>query len=287
MTMSSFTIKMAESSALELEMAAKSIGRDFNKFIEEVEEIEEKSFVIAWLELAKCIANPSCAANVKCRTYLKNSTSVRSHERSVYLNPTSLSGTCPGGYELQILAFSPDQLYRGLCKIQCILQCSTIMTMSSFTIKMTEGGQCIFVIARLELAKCSANPSCAANVACLHTCNKGPDEIECQIKCGDLFENSLVMSVQSHEKSVYLRSLMFGDSVPNPAFLVKNFKVADFIGKWFVTSGLFTRSTVQRNDAWDVVYTRSAVLPESIVLELEMATRRDFNKFISTDNKGS
>nr|TKR60145.1 hypothetical protein D5086_0000324560 [Populus alba] len=99
---------------------------------------------------------------------------------------------------------------------------------------------------RLELAKCSANPSCAANVACLHTCNKGPDEIECQIKCGDLFENSLVMSVQSHEKSVYLRSLMFGDSVPNPAFLVKNFKVADFIGKWFVTSGLFTRSTVQR-----------------------------------------
>ena len=42
-----------------------------------------------------------------------------------------------------------------------------------------------------------------------------------------------------------------------------------------------------RNDAWDVVYTRSAVLPESIVLVLEMAARRDFNKFISTDNKGS
>ncbi|KAG6738416.1 hypothetical protein POTOM_058032 [Populus tomentosa] len=95
------------------------------------------------------------------------------------------------------------------------------------------------------------------------------------------------MSVKSHERSVYLRSLMFGDSVPNPAFLVKNFNVADFVGKWFVTGGLFTQSTVQRYDAWDVVYTRSAVLPESIVLELEMAARRDFNKFISTDNKGS
>lgn len=35
------------------------------------------------------------------------------------------------------------------------------------------------------------------------------------------------------------------------------------------------------------VYTKSAVLPESIVLELEMAARKDFNKFISTDNKGS
>ncbi|KAG6735425.1 hypothetical protein POTOM_061969 [Populus tomentosa] len=202
------------------------------------------------------------------------------------------------------------------------------------------------VIARLELA----NPSCAANVACLHACNNRPDETECQIKCRDLFENSLVdefkrvcsLMKESHERSVYLRSLMFGDSVPNPAFLVKNFNVADFVGKWFVISGLFTRSEYRglckiqcilqcstimtmssftikmtdifcqskienkqddyifvnyrgRNDAWDVyggavVYTRSAVLPESVVLELEMAAksiRRDFNKFISTDNKGS
>lgn len=47
-----------------------------------------------------------------------------------------------------------------------------------------------------------------------------------------------------------------------------------------------------RNDAWDgyggaVVYTRSAVLPESIVPQLEKAAKnvgRDFNKFIRTDN---
>lgn len=47
-----------------------------------------------------------------------------------------------------------------------------------------------------------------------------------------------------------------------------------------------------RNDAWDgyggaVVYTRSAVLPESIVPELEKATQsvgRNFNTFIRTDN---
>lgn len=47
-----------------------------------------------------------------------------------------------------------------------------------------------------------------------------------------------------------------------------------------------------RNDAWDgyggaVVYTRSAVLPESIVPELERAAKsigRNFNKFIKTDN---
>lgn len=47
-----------------------------------------------------------------------------------------------------------------------------------------------------------------------------------------------------------------------------------------------------RNDAWDgyggaVVYTRSAVLPKSIVPELQKAAKnvgRDFNKFIKTDN---
>lgn len=47
-----------------------------------------------------------------------------------------------------------------------------------------------------------------------------------------------------------------------------------------------------RNDAWDgyggaVVYTRSAVLPESIVPELERAAKsvgRDFSTFIRTDN---
>lgn len=47
-----------------------------------------------------------------------------------------------------------------------------------------------------------------------------------------------------------------------------------------------------RNDAWDgyggaVLYTRSPVLPESIVPELERAAKsvgRDFGKFIRTDN---
>lgn len=47
-----------------------------------------------------------------------------------------------------------------------------------------------------------------------------------------------------------------------------------------------------RNDAWDgyggsVIYTRSAVLPESIIPQLEKAAKnvgRDFNTFIRTDN---
>lgn len=44
-----------------------------------------------------------------------------------------------------------------------------------------------FIVVRLELAKCIANPACAANVACLQTCNNRPDETECQV--GSLFSS--------------------------------------------------------------------------------------------------
>ena len=43
-----------------------------------------------------------------------------------------------------------------------------------------------------ELAQCILNPKCLANVICLNTCNGRKDEAECQIKCGDLFENDVV-----------------------------------------------------------------------------------------------
>ncbi|PNY17559.1 violaxanthin de-epoxidase chloroplastic-like [Trifolium pratense] len=231
----------------------------------------------------------------------------------------------------------------------------------------------------VELAKCLANPSCAANIACLQTCNNRPDETECQIKCGDVFENKVVDEFNecavSRKKCVPKKSDVGEFPVPNPDVLVKSFNIADFSGKWFITSGLnptfdafdcqlhefhtesnklvgnitwriptpdggfLTRSAVQkfeqdpanpgilynhdneylnyqddwyvlssqienkpddyifiyyrgRNDAWDgyggaVVYTRSAVLPESIIPELDRAAKsvgRDFSKFIRTDN---
>ncbi|XP_047169327.1 violaxanthin de-epoxidase, chloroplastic [Vigna umbellata] len=238
---------------------------------------------------------------------------------------------------------------------------------------------CLLKDCRLELAKCLSNPSCAANIACLQTCNNRPDETECQIKCGDLFENSVVDEFNecavSRKKCVPKKSDVGEFPAPNPDVLVNSFNIADFSGKWFITSGLnptfdafdcqlhefhtesnklvgnltwrirtpdagfITRSAEQkfvqdpsypgilynhdneylhyqddwyilsskienkpddyvfvyyrgRNDAWDgyggaVVYTRSAVLPESIVPELERAAKnvgRDFSKFIKTDN---
>ncbi|KDP20287.1 hypothetical protein JCGZ_06873 [Jatropha curcas] len=264
-------------------------------------------------------------------------------------------------------------------KVAGILACALLVIPSADAVDALKTCACLLKECRLELAKCIANPACAANIACLQTCNNRPDETECQIKCGDLFENNVVDEFNecavSRKKCVPKKSDVGEFPVPDPAVLVKSFNIADFSGKWFITSGLnptfdtfdcqlhdfhresnrlvgnlswrirtpdggfFTRSTVQkfvqdplqpgilynhdneylhyqddwyilssklensendyifvyyrgRNDAWDgyggaVVYTRSAVLPESIIPELETAAKkvgRDFNKFIITDN---
>ncbi|XP_071728701.1 violaxanthin de-epoxidase, chloroplastic-like [Rutidosis leptorrhynchoides] len=101
---------------------------------------------------------------------------------------------------------------------------------------------CLLKECRIELAKCIANPSCAANVACLQTCNNRPDETECQIKCGDLFENSVVDQFNecavSRKKCVPRKSDVGEFPVPDPSAVVQTFNLKDFSGKWFITSGL-------------------------------------------------
>ncbi|XP_071920818.1 violaxanthin de-epoxidase, chloroplastic-like isoform X1 [Coffea arabica] len=101
---------------------------------------------------------------------------------------------------------------------------------------------CLLKECRIELAKCIANPSCAANVACLQTCNNRPDETECQIKCGDLFQNSVVDEFNecavSRKKCVPRKSDVGEFPAPDPAVLVKNFDIKDFSGKWYISSGL-------------------------------------------------
>lgn len=63
-----------------------------------------------------------------------------------------------------------------------------------------------------------------------------------QIKCGDLFENYVVDQFNecavSRKKCVPQKSDAGDFPVPDPAVLVKSFNIADFSGKWFITSGL-------------------------------------------------
>lgn len=60
-----------------------------------------------------------------------------------------------------------------------MLYVSTSKLRFAFVLNLVTG---TFVHVRVELAKCIANPSCAANVACLQTCNNRPDETECQVR---------------------------------------------------------------------------------------------------------
>ncbi|XP_077250292.1 violaxanthin de-epoxidase, chloroplastic-like [Tasmannia lanceolata] len=286
--------------------------------------------------------------------------------------------------EMGLLTAILLKLIKQLRQVQVIvvaglLACAFLAIPSAEAVDALKTCTCLLKECRLELAKCIANPSCAANVACLQTCNNRPDETECQIKCGDLFENSIVDEFNecavSRKKCVPQKSDVGEFFVPDPSALVKSFNMADFNGKWYITSGLnptfdafdcqlhefhlesnklvgnltwrirtpdsgfFTRTAAQkfvqdpaqpgilynhdneylhyqddwyilssrienkpddyvfvyyrgRNDAWDgyggaFVYTKSAVLPESIVPELERAAKsvgRDFGMFIRTDN---
>ncbi|CAK9137747.1 unnamed protein product [Ilex paraguariensis] len=127
-------------------------------------------------------------------------------------------------------------------KVAVIVACSFLVIQTADAVDALKTCACLLKECRVELAKCIANPSCAANVACLQTCNNRPDETECQIKCGDLFENSVVDQFNecavSRKKCVPRKSDVGEFPVPNLDLLVKNFNIRDFSGKWFITSGL-------------------------------------------------
>ncbi|XP_059665670.1 violaxanthin de-epoxidase, chloroplastic [Cornus florida] len=140
------------------------------------------------------------------------------------------------------LAAIPNVLKRQFLKVVVVVACAFLVIPAADAVDALKTCACLLKECRLELAKCIANPSCAANVACLQTCNNRPDETECQIKCGDLFENSVVDEFNecavSRKKCVPQKSDVGEFPIPDPAVLVKNFNIEDFSGKWFITSGL-------------------------------------------------
>ena len=100
---------------------------------------------------------------------------------------------------------------------------------------------CLFSKCQLPLLKCISSPRCLANVVCINTCNGKEDEIGCQIKCGDLFENPVVGEFnkcvvsdmgcvpQKPDEGLY--------PVPAPETLVQKFDTKLWNGKWYITSG--------------------------------------------------
>ncbi|XP_050384442.1 violaxanthin de-epoxidase, chloroplastic [Argentina anserina] len=142
----------------------------------------------------------------------------------------------------ELLGLIRDWSQLHFMKVAGLLVCTLMVIPSANAVDALKTCSCLLKECRVELAKCIANPSCAANVACLQTCNNRPDETECQIKCGDLFENSVVDEFNecavSRKKCVPMKSDVGEFPVPDPSALVQSFDMEKFNGKWFITSGL-------------------------------------------------
>lgn len=100
---------------------------------------------------------------------------------------------------------------------------------------------CLFSKCQVPLLKCIANPKCLANVVCINTCNGKDDEIGCQIKCGDLFENEVVgefnKCVVSDMGCVPQKPDQGLYPVPEPSALVSKFDTKLWNGRWYITAG--------------------------------------------------
>ena len=103
-------------------------------------------------------------------------------------------------------------------------------------------GKCLLSSCQKELAQCVLNPKCLANVVCLNTCNGRKDEAECQIRCGDLFENDVVGKFNtcavSQKKCVPQRANEGLYPLPAKDAMVKAFDTRIWNGRWYISAGL-------------------------------------------------
>jgi VDE lipocalin domain len=100
---------------------------------------------------------------------------------------------------------------------------------------------CLFQKCAVPLAKCIASPKCLANVVCINTCNDRPDEIDCQIRCGDIFDNPVIAEFNKCAVSDMSCVPQQPDNgqypVPSPDVTVPKFNTNFFNGRLYITAG--------------------------------------------------
>ncbi|XP_021800798.1 violaxanthin de-epoxidase, chloroplastic isoform X2 [Prunus avium] len=192
-------------------------------------------------------------------------------------------------------------------KVAGLLACTFMIMPSANAADALKTCTCLLKECRVELAKCIGNPSCAANIACLQTCNNRPDETECQLHEFHTESSKLVGNlswrIRTLDGGFFTRSAVqkFVQDPNQPGILYNHDNdYLHYQDDWYILSSKMENKPDDyifvyyrgRNDAWDgyggaVIYTRSSVLPASIVPDLEKAAAsvgRDFSKFIRTDN---
>ena len=133
-------------------------------------------------------------------------------------------------------------------------------------------GRCVVSQCTGKLARCLTSPKCAANLVCINSCTGRKDESECQIRCGDLFENEVVGDFNacavSQKKCVPQRQDDGAYPEPSPEAIVKRFDTRVFDGRWYISAGL--------NDAFDTfdcqVHFFNAPTPKTLYGQLNWRT---------------
>lgn len=74
----------------------------------------------------------------------------------------------------------------------CTLIASPVVVSPALATDAAQVGTCVLQNCQAALAGCLADAKCLENLVCLQTCNGRPDETECQIRCGDLYQDKAV-----------------------------------------------------------------------------------------------
>ena len=144
-------------------------------------------------------------------------------------------------------------------------------------------GRCVVSQCTGKLARCLTSPKCAANLVCINSCTGRKDESECQIRCGDLFENEVVGDFNacavSQKKCVPQRQDDGAYPEPSPEAIVKKFDTRVFDGRWYISAGL--------NDAFDTfdcqVHFFNAPTPKTLYGQLNWRITEPDGEFFTRD----
>jgi violaxanthin de-epoxidase len=116
-----------------------------------------------------------------------------------------------------------------------------VTSMASAAAVSTDVVSCLFQKCTVQLGKCILDPRCLANVVCINTCTGRPDEIDCQIKCGDILDSPAIAEFNKCVISDQLCVPQTPDAglypILTPEQVVPKFDTSLFNGRWYITAG--------------------------------------------------
>jgi len=105
-------------------------------------------------------------------------------------------------------------------------------------------GTCLLRNCQGALAQCLGDATCLTNLACLQSCSGRPDETDCQIRCGDRYQDKAIdvfnTCAVSEKKCVPQKVDEGLFPVPPECALDTKFDLPSFQGRWYISAGLNT-----------------------------------------------